>query len=37
VGIFLGNGLMVVAPQTGEDIKVQQINWGIYVGAVRIA
>lgn len=37
VGIFLGNGLMVVAPQTGENIKVQQINWGIYVGAVRIA
>jgi len=28
---------MVVAPQTGEDIKVQQDQLGIYVGAVRIA
>jgi cell wall-associated NlpC family hydrolase len=37
VGLYLGNGLMVDAPQTGENVKVQQINWGIFVGAVRIA
>ena len=37
VGIYLGNGLMVAAPRTGENVKVQPINWSIYVGAVRIA
>jgi peptidoglycan DL-endopeptidase CwlO len=37
VGIYLGNGLMVAAPRTGENVKVQPVNWGIYVGAVRIA
>jgi cell wall-associated NlpC family hydrolase len=37
VGLYLGNGLMVDAPQTGENVKVQQINWSIFVGAVRIA
>jgi peptidoglycan DL-endopeptidase CwlO len=37
VGLYLGNGLMVDAPQTGEDVKVQAINWSIFVGAVRIA
>jgi cell wall-associated NlpC family hydrolase len=37
VGIYIGNGLMVDAPQTGEDVKVQKIYWNAYVGAVRIA
>lgn len=37
VGIYLGNGLMVDAPQTGQDVKVQQVDWGAYEGAVRIA
>jgi len=36
VGIYIGNGLMVDAPQTGEDVKVQPINQDPYVGAVRI-
>jgi peptidoglycan DL-endopeptidase CwlO len=37
VGIYLGNGLMVAAPRTGENVKVQPVNWSIFVGAVRIA
>jgi cell wall-associated NlpC family hydrolase len=37
VGIYIGNGLMVAAPRTGENVKVQPVNWAIYVGAVRIA
>jgi cell wall-associated NlpC family hydrolase len=36
VGIYIGDGLMVDAPQTGEDVKVQPINQDPYVGAVRI-
>jgi peptidoglycan DL-endopeptidase CwlO len=36
VGIYIGNGLMVDAPSFGQDVMVQPIDWGIYVGAVRI-
>ena len=36
VGLYLGDGLMVDAPSFGQDVMVQQINWGIFVGAVRI-
>jgi peptidoglycan DL-endopeptidase CwlO len=36
VGIYIGNGLMVDAPQTGEDVKVQPISQDPYVGAVRL-
>jgi cell wall-associated NlpC family hydrolase len=36
VGIYIGNGLMVDAPQTGEDVKVQPISQDPYIGAVRI-
>jgi cell wall-associated NlpC family hydrolase len=36
VGIYIGDGLMVDAPQTGEDVKVQPISQDPYVGAVRI-
>jgi cell wall-associated NlpC family hydrolase len=36
VGIYIGNGLMVDAPSFGQDVQVQPIDWGIYVGAVRI-
>lgn len=35
VGIYIGNGLMVDAPQTGEDVKVQPIDQDPYAGAVR--
>jgi cell wall-associated NlpC family hydrolase len=36
VGIYLGNGLMVDAPSTGQVVQVQPVFDG-YVGAVRIA
>ena len=36
VGIYIGNGLMVDAPSTGQVVQVQPI-FDAYVGAVRIA
>ena len=36
VGIYLGNGLMVDAPDFGEVVRVEPVYWGAYVGAVRI-
>ena len=36
VGLYIGNGLMVDAPSFGQDVMVQPIDWGIFVGAVRI-
>ena len=36
VGIYIGNGLMVDAPQTGQNVQVQPVFWDEYVGAVRI-
>jgi peptidoglycan DL-endopeptidase CwlO len=37
VGIYIGNGLMVDAPDFGEVVQVQPVMWDVYVGAVRIA
>jgi cell wall-associated NlpC family hydrolase len=37
VGIYIGNGLMVDAPSTGQVVQVQAVFWDEYVGAVRIA
>ena len=37
VGFYLGNGLMVDAPHSGADVRVEAIWWSQYVGAVRIA
>jgi cell wall-associated NlpC family hydrolase len=37
VGIYLGDGLMVDAPDFGETVQVQPVFWADYVGAVRIA
>jgi len=37
VGIYIGNGLMVDAPSTGQVVQVQPVFWDDYVGAVRIA
>ena len=37
VGSYLGNGLMVDAPHTGADVRVEAVWWSLYVGAVRIA
>ena len=36
VGLYLGDGLMLDAPQTGQDVQVQPVFWSDYVGAVRI-
>jgi peptidoglycan DL-endopeptidase CwlO len=36
VGLYIGNGLMVDAPDFGEDVQVQPVMWAVYVGAVRI-
>ena len=37
VGLYIGNGLMVDAPSTGQVVQVQPVFWDSYVGAVRIA
>jgi peptidoglycan DL-endopeptidase CwlO len=36
VGIYLGDGLMVDAPDFGETVRVDPVYWAYYVGAVRI-
>jgi peptidoglycan DL-endopeptidase CwlO len=36
VGIYVGNGLMVDAPDFGQSVRVEPIYWSAYVGAVRI-
>jgi cell wall-associated NlpC family hydrolase len=35
VGIYIGNGKMISAPQTGDVVKVQNAFRGDYAGAVR--
>ena len=37
VGFYIGNGLMLDAPDTGAVVRVEPIWWSSYVGAVRIA
>jgi cell wall-associated NlpC family hydrolase len=37
VAIYIGNGLMVDAPSTGQVVQVQPVFWDSFVGAVRIA
>ena len=37
VGIYVGNGMMIDAPDFGETVRVQPIYWSAFVGAVRIA
>ena len=36
VGMYIGNGLMVDAPDFGETVQVQPVMWAVYAGAVRI-
>lgn len=36
VGIYLGDGMMVDAPDFGEAVRVEPVYWSAYVGAVRI-
>ena len=35
-GMYIGNGLMVVAPSAGQNVQVQPVFWNAFVGAVRI-
>jgi cell wall-associated NlpC family hydrolase len=37
VGIYIGDGMMIDAPDFGVPVKVDPVYWGAYVGAVRIA
>jgi cell wall-associated NlpC family hydrolase len=37
VGFYIGNGLMLDAPNSGAVVRVEPIWWSSYVGAVRIA
>jgi peptidoglycan DL-endopeptidase CwlO len=36
VGFYVGNGLFLDAPQTGQNVQVQPMLWSVYDGAVRI-
>jgi cell wall-associated NlpC family hydrolase len=36
VAMYLGNGLMLEAVSSGIPVRVDPVNWGVYVGAVRI-
>lgn len=36
VGLYIGNGLMVDAPDFGQVVKVEPVMWDVFVGAVRI-
>ncbi|MBO0814358.1 MAG: C40 family peptidase [Actinobacteria bacterium] len=36
VGLYIGNNLMVDAPDFGEVVQVQPVMWNVYIGAVRI-
>ena len=36
VAVYIGNGLMLHAPQTGELIKIVPLRSSGYVGAVRL-
>jgi cell wall-associated NlpC family hydrolase len=36
VGLYIGSGLMVDAPNFGETVQVEPVMWDVYVGAVRI-
>jgi cell wall-associated NlpC family hydrolase len=37
VGLYMGDGMMIDAPDFGDVVRVQPIDWSVYVGAVRIA
>ena len=36
VGIYIGDGMMIDAPDFGETVRVEPIYWSAYDGAVRI-
>ncbi len=36
VGIYIGDGMMIDAPDFGESVRVEPVYWSAYDGAVRI-
>ncbi|MHB1854871.1 MAG: C40 family peptidase, partial [Acidimicrobiales bacterium] len=36
-GIYIGNGMMVDAPHTGADVRVESYLWSDFAGATRPA
>jgi peptidoglycan DL-endopeptidase CwlO len=36
VGIYVGNGMFLDAPSTGQVVQIQPMMWDVYDGAVRI-
>jgi peptidoglycan DL-endopeptidase CwlO len=37
VGFYVGHGLFLDAPATGQRVQIQPMLWDVYDGAVRIA
>ncbi|MGH3407351.1 MAG: NlpC/P60 family protein [Streptosporangiaceae bacterium] len=37
MGIYVGQGLFLDAPATGQQVQIQPMLWSVYDGAVRIA
>ena len=35
VGIYVGNGMMIDAPNTGTVVRLKAVNWGNVVGVSR--
>jgi cell wall-associated NlpC family hydrolase len=35
VGIYVGGGMMIHAPQTGDVVKVSVVHWNKVVGVAR--
>jgi cell wall-associated NlpC family hydrolase len=36
IAIYIGKGLMVVAPHTGDVVKIQQVYFSNFLGAIRV-
>jgi cell wall-associated NlpC family hydrolase len=36
VGLYIGNGQMIDAPETGQDVSIQSIYWSNLLGAGRV-
>lgn len=36
VGIYIGNGQMIDAPETGQDVQIQSIYWSSLLGGGRV-
>lgn len=37
MGFYVGNGMMLDAPSTGQQVRIEAVWWNEYAGAVRIA